>query len=140
MDSTIIGALIGAAATILAAFISKDYAQRRVESTAPDRPLDKVTTTILQALSRLTVRSARIIRLKIRKVHVDQELGLVLVLSSVGSSWAHIDASTFDGHEFKLEIHLGSVVNYDVSGIQYCLILIYANWYKDTAQIQVRKR
>jgi hypothetical protein len=140
VDSTIIGALIGAAATILAAFISKDYAQRRVTATPPETPLDKPTITILRVLSALTVRSARVIRLKEKKVYVDQELGLVFLLNNSWNSWADIDISALDGQRFNLRFELGSVLTHDSNGTQYYLILTSASLMKDTAHIQVRRK
>ena len=140
MDSTIIGALIGAAATILAALISRDYAQRRVAATPPETPLDKPTTTILRILSALSVRSARVIRLKKEKVYVDQELELVFLLKGSWDQWADIQISTLDGETFTLHFMLGSVIPRDMNATSYYLILTSANFMKHTAQIQVRRK
>jgi phosphatidylserine synthase len=140
MDSTIIGALIGAAATILAAFIGRDYAQRRIDNSKPSQPLDRTTATIISILSTLTIKSARVIRLKEDKVHVDQELGLVLVLRAAWIDNADINISTFDGQNFASRWDLGSVVPREINGTQYYLILTSVDILSHSAKLQVRKK
>ena len=140
MDSTIIGAIIGAFATILAALISKDYAERRIDATEPTMPLDAPTKRIVRALSALTVQSVRIIRLKNKQVYVDDELGVVLLLETAWIETADIKITYFDGSTGQIHFPLGTVLNFEARGSEYYMILTKVDIHEQRVEIQVRKK
>lgn len=143
MDSTIIGALIGAAATILAAFISRGFAQQRVESTEPSKPLDKLTATILHLFSIFSVKSAHVIRLRKGQVHVNDELGFVLTVEQAylrPNQYAVVRMTSLIGSEPKrFNFHPADVIQYsNYDGDYYLICTSVAGLFYDI-EIQVRE-
>ena len=141
MDTNIISALIGAAATILAAFISKDYAERRIEKIEPTKPLDRSTTRILRLLSFFVVNSAHIIKLRVNHVYIDDRLNLIMVLNEVYeySGYATFTISVLGQEQQKINLNLGATLEHEVDGRQYYLILTKLNHPRTCVEFQVRE-
>ena len=134
--------MIGAAATILAAFISKSYAEQRIEATEPTKPLDRPTATILHLFSRLSIRSAHVIRLKKGKVHIDEHLGLVLTVMQVYrySGYARIKMSFLSNEDYKaLEMKLGDIFVYKTEDKDYYFICTGLSGLIYDVEIQMRE-
>ena len=78
MDSNIVGAFIGAIATILAAFISRSYVEHRVRTTNSQRPLGRITEVLLGWLSVFSIGSAVGFSLREKESYVNDRLGIVV--------------------------------------------------------------
>lgn len=111
VDSTIIGAIIGALATILGAFISKGYAERQVVTTQPTKPLNVPAASILHLLSKLSVNSAQVIRLKKNQVYISDSLDLVLTAEMLLSSLATVKLNVLGAQAQIITFHRGDVLS-----------------------------
>ena len=132
MDSNIVGAFIGAIATILAAFISRSYVEHRVRTTNSQRPLGRITEVLLGWLSVFSIGSAVGFSLREKESYVNDRLGIVVGVVHFyfyGALVTEVEPKanlniTVSGYETRnLDLEVGQVMNYGYSGRHYQLIL-----------------
>ena len=143
MDANIVSALITAGATILAAFIAKGYAERRVETTSPTKPLDRPTATILHLLSKLSIKSAQVIRIKVDQVYVNDDLGFSLVAEEIypALGFARANINIFGNPPQRIQFRRGEVISYQATtGLHYLICTKLSSWRGLEIQIRQARR
>jgi hypothetical protein len=91
MDTTMIGALIGAAATILGAFISRTYADKQISQTKSSTEITPLVRTIIQVLNIFRVTGASVFVVKHDKTYIDAETGISIAVHNHSSVSNAID-------------------------------------------------
>lgn len=139
MDTTIIAALIGAAAALLAPIISKNIVEVRIRTMQPTQPLDRPTASVLRFLSAFTVKSAHIIHLKKGRVHVEEAIGLVIVVDEVYSALesAAIKFTVLGQRQERRHINLGSALSYQFHERKYYIICTKISEIRNRVELQV---
>lgn len=140
MDSTIIGAIIGALATILGAFISKGYVERQVVTTQPTKPLAAPAASLLHILSKLSINFAQVIRIKEDQVYVSDDLEFSLVAEGIYPALGFADAkiNIFGNHPQSIRFTRGEIISYQsTSGLHHFICTKLSSW--RGLEIQIRQ-
>lgn len=122
MDSTLIGSLIGAGATIAGALISRGIVVQRVKD--PSRRMGYLTGLILRGFSLFSISEARMYKIRQNRTVVDDLTGLILTANRIGIRSVSL-RMTIPGEETKVtdRLKVGDVMNLTLKNTSHQLII-----------------
>jgi hypothetical protein len=125
MDSTLIGAILGAIATIVAALMSKSYADHKIKFLKSSDEIQPLTRIIIRLLGFFRINGAALFLVKEKRTFIDDETGITITAHNFHSNGLDFEyqlPGQTNSKRVKVSIGWKSLFNY--MGNIYALTLV----------------